>query len=536
MQIDLEDVAAGSVFRSDICIVGAGVAGLLLATRLARMGFSVNLIEGGGLSLETRSQDLFNVPMAGRSYVGATEARFRVFGGSSTRWGGQMLPLPDEVFEPRDSVDGAGWPISRADIEGFYEEIQSVMGVNDRPFTGELLDILGHAPPLLSEDIRLRFSKWAPFSRRNLARTLGRECLAASAINVFLHGNVVSVDLRPSADHAKSVTVRNYGGAVFFFEADDFVICAGTIETNRLLLASNSVCPDGIGNTHDNLGRYFHDHLSVPIASLWGSARKAVLDRFAPYFVGGTLHTPKIEASPELQRRHGLLAVMAHIVLKEPEDSGLGVARQLLHSFQRREWPVSPGRLMMALPRGVKDLAGAWWWKQLRHRRFISRRARVQLTIDTEQRAQAASRIRLDEHIDAVGMRKAIVDWQVSSAESRTVAVFAGELERIFVAAGVRGIAWPRDLESGLNGAFGKCHDTYHSMGGTRFGISPRTSVVNPDLQIHGVGNLFVASCSLFPSGGSSNPTFTLMALTLRLAQHLRRRRAAGVCSISTGH
>lgn len=534
MQIDLEDAVPGTVFQSDVCIVGAGVAGLLLATRLAKFGFSVNLIEGGGLSLEARSQGLFDVPMAGRSYAGATEARFRVFGGSSTRWGGQMLPLPDEVFEPRAPVDGAGWPVARADIERYYEEVQGVMGVNDRPFTSELLKTLGHPEPLTSEDIRLRFSKWAPFSRRNLARTLGRECLAAPAILVFLHGNAVEVELRPSADLTRSVTVRNYGGADFSFEAKEFIICAGTIETNRLLLASTSVCPAGIGNATDHLGRYFHDHLSVPIASLWGTARKAVLDHFTPYFVGGTLHTPKIEASPSLQSRHGLLAVMAHIVLKEPEDSGLGAAREVMRSLQRREWPASPGKVALGLPRGLKDLAGAWWCKQLRHRRFISRRARVQLTIDTEQRAQAHSRIRLDEQTDAVGMRKAILDWRVSSEEARTVAVFAQELERIFVAAGLRGIAWPRDLESGLTGAFGKCHDTYHSMGGTRFGHSASTSVVNPDLQVHGVGNLFVASCSLFPSGGSSNPTFTLMALTLRLAHHLKRRRAAEACSISS--
>jgi len=442
-----------------------------------------------------------------------------------------MLPLPDEIFESRSSVDGAGWPVTRADLEKYYEEVQAVMGVNTQPFTSDLLGALGRPDPLGSDDIRLRFSKWAPFSRRNLARTLGRECLAASAINVFLHGNAVAIDLRSSADLVDSLTVRNYAGTSFSFEATEFVICAGTIETNRLLLASNSVCPRGIGNANDLLGRYFHDHLSVPIASLWGTARKAVLHHFAPYFVGSTLHTPKLEASPALQDRHGLLAVMAHIVLKEPDDSGLGVARQLLHSFQRREWPASPARLVLGLPRGVNDLLGAWWWKQFCHRRFISQRARVQLTIDTEQRAQAASRIRLDEHADAIGMRRAIVDWQVSVDESRTVAVFAGELERIFVAAGIRGIAWPRDLEAGLNGAFGKCHDTYHSMGGTRFGTSPRTSVVDPNLKIHGVENLYVASCSLFPSGGSSNPTFTLMALTLRLAQHLRKRRGAVTCS-----
>jgi choline dehydrogenase-like flavoprotein len=58
-------------------------------------------------------------------------------------------------------------------------------------------------------------------------------------------------------------------------------------------------------------------------------------------------------------------------------------------------------------------------------------------------------------------------------------------------------------------------------MGGTAMGVDPRSSVVDPDLRMHGVANLSVASCATYPSGGSSNPTFTLMALTLRLAERL---------------
>jgi choline dehydrogenase-like flavoprotein len=525
MKTDLQDVPAGTNFRSDVCIVGAGVAGLLLATRLAKLGFSVNLLEAGGGNLEERSQELYNVAMAEANYAGATEARFRVFGGSSTRWGGQLLPLPDEVFRGRDALGGTGWPISRADIESYYAEVQDVMGVNTLPFTADLLKTKGHATILNSPDIRLRFSKWASFSRRNLARTLGRECLASGSITVFLHANVVAIELRDSADAVQSVTARDYEGREFVFRASEFILTAGTIETCRLLLASRSVTPEGVGNGNDLVGRYFHDHVSVPFITLTGPARAEVLRRFAPYFFDGTLHTPKLEASPELQARHGMLAVMAHIALEEPEESGLGAVRQVLRSLQRREWLTPPGKLLLGLPRGAVDIASAWYGMKFRQRRYVTPGAKVQIKIDTEQMPSAINRIRLENRVDAVGMPKAVIDWRVSADEKRTVATFAGELKRIFAAEGISGMIWPQDVPAGMDDAISHSHDTYHSMGGTRFGASEREGVVDADLRVHGVENLFVASCSVFPSGGSSNPTFTLMALTLRLAKHLNARR-----------
>lgn len=533
MKVDLEDVPDGAVFKSDVCIVGAGIAGLLLSTRLTKFGFSVNLIEAGGMTLEDRSQMLFDIPVLGRRYTGATEARFRVFGGSSTRWGGQMLPLSDEVFQRRDVVSGVGWPITRWDIESYYDEIQSMMGVNSLPFTDGLVGALGHKPHFESSDIRLRYSKWAPFSKRNLARTLGRKCLSSEDTKVFLHGNAVAISLDRKADRVKSVEACNYSGARFTFEAGDFVLCTGTIETSRLLLASTSVCPGGIGNAYDNVGRYFHDHLSVPVASLWGNARRTVLRHMTPYYTGNTLHTPKLEASESLQSRRGLLAVMAHITVTEPEDSGLGAVRKILKCVQRRELPANPARILFGLPMGAQDLAGAWFSMKFGHRRYISPRAKVQLVIDTEQRPQAESRIELSDKVDALGMRKAVVDWKISSDEGRTVSLFAADLERVFNESGIREIAWPRDFDAGLNGTFGKCHDTYHAMGGTRFGLFERDSVVDPDMCVHGVKNLFVASCSVFPSGGSSNPTFTLMALTMRLADHFRKRRPPVVSTVA---
>jgi choline dehydrogenase-like flavoprotein len=520
MLIDLDKEEAGKRLRSDVCVLGGGIAGLMLAHKLAGRGFNVHLLEGGGLELEPRSQSLFDAEIAGDPYKGASEGRFRVFGGTSTRWGGQLLPYTEDVFSPTTGMHSPAWPIGTAAIEPYYAEALQNMGADRLPFDAELLAALGRPPVPFGDDVRLRFSKWAPFGRRNLANSLGRACIAHKSLTVFTHANAMAVDLNESGERAGAVTVKNYAGALHMFEAQQFCVCLGTIESSRLLLASAGPGGAEVGNEYDQVGRYFHDHISARAAAFEGAARMEVLEKLGPFYVDGTMHTCKLEASAELRSRAGLAAVMAHVVIEEPERSGAAAVRNLLHSVQQGKLSEALNSNFEAAMRGIGDVARLVWESRIHKRRAVSARAGVYLHIDMEQVPRAECRIRLADIRDALGQRKAIVDWRIGEQERDTARRYAhvvrGELERV----GIGSLTWASGVLEG-DAASIPMVDTFHPMGGLRMGEDPRSSVVDRDLKLHGVENLHVASCAVFPSGGSSNPTFTMMALTLRLADRL---------------
>jgi choline dehydrogenase-like flavoprotein len=513
--------------KSAVCVAGAGVAGLVLATALAEEGVDVHLLEAGGRKNEDQSQLIYGAEMAATKHSGTTSGRFRVFGGSSTRWGGQILPYTEDVFCPPPALSTVGWPFSADALKPFYSRVEKILGINDLPFGTNVLGNFRTSVPAdlhTNLDLRMRFSKWAPFSRRNLAQTLGAQVIDSGRITVFLHANLTECLLAADGSRIEAFIVRNYRGTLFRFTAQQYVVAAGTIETSRLLLASRSVVVNGVGNLYDQVGRQFHDHVEAPVAAINGPARKKLLSWMGPFVSRGTIHTGRFEATLALRKRLKLPAITAYLTIEEPEQSGMSVARNLIRSIQRGDTRRVIWDSHRQLPAACLQIIRLSYYARIKRRRAISSRAAVTLRVSCEQPVSPEKRIRLAEtSIDPLGLPRAVVDWRVSNEEILAMRVYTQTLCEALCRWGVNSIHWHPDAIEKNGDKFPEIRDTNHPMGGTIMGANPRNSVVDDNLQVHGVSNLCIASCSTFPSGGSSNPTFTMMALALRLSKRLAR-------------
>jgi len=524
MEIDLATTEAPKeAVRSQVCVVGAGIAGLVLARKLALAGVDVVVLEAGGHSIEESGQRLFaEAALKGQAHVGTTEGRFRVFGGTSLRWGGQVLAMA--------AGDADDWPVGEEELRPFVAEAEGLLEVGTLPFeAGEFFEAIGSPVPAMLAELRgvdARVSKWMAFPRRNLAPTLGKDLLERA--RVYLHAQVVELLLSPDRTRLEAVVVRTLTGKTVRFEADEVVLAAGTVETSRLLLASRSVAGEGVGNANDQVGRNFHDHVTLPAATLTGVARARVVSELRPWVFfaggvgdvrGGTLHSVKLLASRELRDRLGLNPILAHLAIVEPEGSGIAVVREMLTSLQRGEFGKALTMHAMKIPGAMLDGARLVLGAKVRHRRFISDEAVVKLQFNVAQDRPSSSRISLGDGVDVTGMPGVVVDWRVSEQEVGTMRRYAAHLSEQFEAMGLTGVEWAPGMldDSPMVGV----EDARHAMGGACMGTNPRTSVVNAEMRVHGVGNLSIASAAVFPDGSAQLPTLTMMALALRLGERL---------------
>jgi choline dehydrogenase-like flavoprotein len=522
MEIDLAQLdssANGSdLLRAEICIIGGGIAGLTLAHKLVALGHDVILLESGG-----NMPDAFGpIQQAGYPHPGTSEPRPRALGGTSLTWGGQLLPLPSD----------AAWAVSAAELGSFSAEAEQLLAVDSLPYAAaEFFSELRESPPTLLDQLpqlTASLSKFAPFARRNLGATLGRSLRAHPKARIALHAYVNELLLTPARDRIEAALIRTRDGQTRSIDATHFILAAGTMESVRLLLASRCVAPEGIGNQHDQVGRNFHDHLTIPAATLREpgapgrlagrgeeSARAQLLKALRPWIHHGTLHSAKLSASPELIAQRILTPVLAHLTIDEPDNSGIGALRTLLRARQQNNLRPAFRAFLPQLPRALADAARLTLSARTQHRRYVSPRATVEIRLNAAQRTPSSSRITLSPDLQP------ILDWRVDPAELATLRTFAQHLRTHL---NLDGIDWnPALFTSHLTAPIPNLDDARHAMGGACMGHDPRTSVVDANLCVHGIGNLFIASAAVFPDGSPQLPTLPLMALTLRLSEHLHK-------------
>jgi choline dehydrogenase-like flavoprotein len=527
---DASDLPQGARLETDICIVGAGAAGIALATALEGSPLRVALLESGGDGLESASDTLNELDIVGLPFHLDHEVRHRALGGTTTTWAGRCALLDPIDFAPRPWVAGSGWPLPASEIERFLPAAEDLLGLrrpealHDEFWVGDpIFDALS------SEDLSPRIHLFAGKPR------LGHACRTtlrrSDTTTVYLHATAQELVAPADRNVVTHLEARSSSGRKFRLFASTWILACGALENPRLLLLSRKGRPAGLGNDHDRVGRYYMDHpRGDGIGRLFLDARHPLYQRLAMSLMPGrqTRIGARMQfavgARPEFLQRNSLLSVSSFFYgasterlarLRRSLDAvafGVGIERPssafLAHS----------ARLVAATPL----LAKAAWSHLRRHPFAIDH---LVLVDQVEQVPDPESRVTLSDRTDRFGQQIARLDWRIDDTVTRTLRAFHGALANHVRQAGLGRLESKLLDAPDFEPSYSECA---HPMGTTRMHPDPRQGVVDTDCRVHGLDNLFTAGSSVFPTGGHAPPTLTLVALAIRLAQHLRQAHGSG--------
>ncbi len=528
---DPGDPLAGCPPFWDLCIVGAGAAGLALAAEFLGTARRVLVLESGLREPDAGSTALNSLDSVGLRHDGWNEGRVRALGGTTRAWGGQLVPLRASELAERPWIAGSGWPLTLAELQPYYRRVEHLLGTRGPPYDEQVWRRIGVPAPALDPDqLCVRFSQWAPLGRRNFAVLLRRQLEASDNVTVLLGATATAVDCVADGSHCDSITARTLDRSrEIRIQARSFVVACGGLESARLLLSSPGPGDRGVANRSNCVGRYFQDHISWIAGEIEPAARSSVQQLFDPRYVGGTMYSVKLEPTDAQLQRHGWLNAMGHVAFQIPEALGWLEVRRILRSVQAGRLELPSSDELRALLRGSVELTRLVLTRYIAGRRRSPDSGAIRLLVDVEQAPNPLSRLTLTGSTDALGVARARLDWRITDLEARTMTGFARALADQIERLGLGRVRLAEGPDFSARETLGAARDIFHHMGTTRMGRSPEDGVTRSDLRCHDVDNLYIAGPSVFPTSGIANPTFTALALSLRLADHLKTlKRGSG--------
>jgi len=493
----------------DVCVVGAGAAGVYVSHRLAQRGQKVLLLEAGGHTAVDGAALGIGLDDNGTAYGGATLGRVFGLGGTSARWSGQLVPHTELDVGRNSPHLSSAWRHIVELVSRHTPEVRSVLGLPPPQANGE-----GPFEPLRRRleplGLRVHASEWLPFHRRNLSKLLYAAYPGRGRVDVCLHGVVRSWSVAdgPGGARVESLTLRS-AGHDFSLRAPRFVLTAGAIESARILLEIQASLPTSPFRSA-SIGRYLTDHLSCTVASVPVANRGRIARALGPRFERGCLRSARIlESDPAPDAARGSF----HFIF-EIDDPGHAVMRQVVAGLQARRRPAVS---LAEVGQSARGLVGQAWSRLVTSRLHVPADTPVHLQLDIEQVPSSARGVFLSERRDTFERRLAELRWEVSDTDLEQAQALTARFARRWAAE--RELPELDFLSPVPEGA--SALDAYHPAGICRLG-SDAEAVVDAGLRVHGTDNLWLLSTGVLPSAGTANPALSMLCLGEELAQTLQ--------------
>lgn len=540
----LSDCEIASLQDYPVCVVGSGPGGLSLAVALARKGQRVLLVDGGDWREEQVDDDAYQ-GSAAAPHPGTTEYRRQRFGGTTHLWGGRCVPLDPADFATRAHVPLSGWPISYDEYARYLPAAMQYCDAGAADFSPACL--AGGNGPMFSELPQLDEALSEHIERYSLptdfAAKFSEELKASDRVMVVLRARCTRLVSNANGSRIESIVLHD-GQQEIQVRAGQIVLAGGAIEATRLLLCTREQVP-AWARFDSSLGRYYACHFDL----IFGEMRlKGEKPRFRfQKTQDGVYARRKLQFTQHWQNRLGLLNSTLRLHFPSYGDPGHGsgvlsaiyLAKSVLPSEHQdilnhgSQNQVGDPQRLAHLRNVVLDAGSVFGFaydmvvkrklakRKLPYTLIPNRNGTYPLEFNSEQVSDAGNRIHLLDATDRYGMRRVDVQWRLTSQD---------------IESGIQSFMTMQNLLSKtrhcrLDFDHGELREQVtralpvggHHIGSTRMGRSADHSVVDVNCRVHGVSNLLILSSSVFPTNGHANPTLSIVALALRMADHVQQ-------------
>lgn len=516
MYIDARKLENNSKILGEVCIIGAGAAGISIALEFQKSGYKVILLEGGGFEYDDAVQNLYKGNTTGQKYYPMKSSQLHFFGGSSQHWGGMCSPLDDLDFKKRDWVERSGWPITKVDLDPFYKRSQKNLDLGPYEYNLDYWQKQNSSFIPFPLDENIIWNKMWQFSPPTRFGTKYKDTIIkAKDIQLYTYANVVDISANENISIIKEVTIKNYAGKTHIVKAKHFILACGAIQNARMLLASNAQAKNGLGNSNDLVGRFFMEHPEINSAELWLTSPQVM----NLYLLPDTFPRQRAELAitekmqTELNILNGTVSLLPLIQARhsKPNMETWQNENPIVNKKNRVDGPT------LNFKEKVQNKINLF--KENKEKGINNA---FQLYLRIEQAPNPNSRITLDSEKDSLGVPRANLHWELTTLEkesARKIFVLLGKQFGMADIGRVKLLEFLRDKNDKTNPEF---NGGWHHIGTTRMSNDPKQGVVDSNCKVHGIDNLFVAGSSCFPTSGAANPTLTIVALSIRLADHIK--------------
>lgn len=513
MHIDARNIDNNSVIEGDICIVGAGAAGISMALELDKQNLKVILLEGGDFEYDDRVQELYRGKITGQPYYPLKSARLHMFGGTTGHWGGLCSTFEPQTFLKRDWVPRSGWPFSADELNPYYRRAHDRLELGEYNFSVDRWLKESDSLEMLPVDKNVFYHKIWRFcipEAMKFGKKFRDRIVHSPNIQLYTYANAVDIRANDNLSQVTEIVVKNYTGKTHTVRARYFALACCSIQNSRLLLASNSQAPAGLGNENDHVGRHFMENIELKSAELWLGKKSTM--QF--YLQNKPNFRAELAISLKMQQEEQLLNGMLSF-------NPLSIARKTPPFIET--WtdddPRQNRKKMDTIYTRNEESRLEKLFDSNKHDSF-------EITLRLEQVPNPDSRVTLDpEEKDSLGVPRAKLNWAFTDMEKRSARRLYELFGRQVGQAGIGRVKLEESLADEKNSAMpSTTSGGWHHMGTTRMSDDPKQGVVDAHCRVHSLENLFIAGSSCFSTGSAVNPTFTIVALSIRLADHLKQK------------